>query len=124
VTSSLRHAPRPHQNETFENWSAPVAPQVVNNPVLDRSFTAPNGSTFPNPIHANAWGSLRNLSRLGMSMARFVPWYPYPRKAVAELERPEPGRPLSWNFSLLLPQARERKHVRRPCADFAPSPCC
>ena len=37
-------------------------------------------------------------------MARFVPWYPYPRKAVAELFAPQQGKPLSWNFTLLLGQ--------------------
>jgi hypothetical protein len=77
--------------------------QVVNNPILDRQFNV-NGTTFPNPIHAEVWGSLRNLSKAGLQMARFVPWYPYPRKAVAELFAPQPGKPLSWNFTLLLGQ--------------------
>lgn len=77
--------------------------QVVNNPILDRHFTV-NGTTFANPIHSQVWGSLKNLSRVGLQMARFVPWYPYPRKAVAELFAPTPGQPLSWNFTLLLGQ--------------------
>ena len=77
--------------------------QVVNNPVLDRHFNV-NGTTFPNPIHEQVWGSLRNLSVAGLQMARFVPWYPYPRKAVAELFAPQQGKPLSWNFTLLLGQ--------------------
>ena len=35
--------------------------QVVTNPILDRTFTAEDGSTFPNPIHDTAWQSLANL---------------------------------------------------------------
>jgi hypothetical protein len=80
--------------------------QVVNNPLLDRTFTV-NGTTFANPVHAQAWGSLHNLSAAGLRMARFVPWYPYPRKAVAELYRPVEGEPLSWDFSPLLPQLED-----------------
>ena len=104
--------PAPAPQAVTVDWAAPAGVgtsrtvttlQVVNNPILDRHFTV-NGSTFPNPIHSEVWGSLKNLSKAGLSMARFVPWYPYPRKAVAELYAPVPGQPLSWNFTLLLGQ--------------------
>ena len=67
--------------------------QVVNNPILDRHFTV-NGTVFPNPIHAQVWGSLRNLSKAGLQMARFVPWYPYPRKDIGVRVSSTGGR--SW----------------------------
>ncbi|MBA3672784.1 MAG: hypothetical protein H0W68_12285, partial [Gemmatimonadaceae bacterium] len=50
-------------------------------------------------IHARAWAALREL---GASHVRFVPWVPYPRLAVAELEPPVTGSP-SWNASLIDP---------------------
>ena len=111
-----RGPPAPRHAAVSVDWTSPAGVgisrtlttlQVVNNPVLDRVFTAPNGTTFPNPIHAAVWGSLKNLSETGMSMARFVPWYPYPKKAVAELYRPKPGKPPAWNFSLLMPQLED-----------------
>ena len=108
---SISIAPRPSVTVSV-NWASEAGIgtsrtittlQVVNNPVLDRYFNV-NGTTFPNPIHEQVWGSLRNLSVAGLQMARFVPWYPYPRKAVAELFAPQQGKPLSWNFTLLLGQ--------------------
>jgi len=63
--------------------------QVVVNPPLRR------GST----IHDSAWESLR---KLGADYVRFVPWYPYPRLGVAELEPPADGK-TSWDFSLIDP---------------------
>lgn len=35
--------------------------QVVSNPILDRTFTAPNGTQFANPIHDAAFASLAAL---------------------------------------------------------------
>ena len=57
-----------------------------------------------NPIHDTAWASLKNLSA---DLVRFVPWYPYPRRSVAELLPPVPGKPTSWNFTLLIPQLED-----------------
>ena len=57
-----------------------------------------------NPIPDTAWESLKNLSA---SLVRFVPWYPYPRRSVAELLPPVPGKPTSWNFTLLIPQLED-----------------
>ena len=63
--------------------------QVVVNPPL-RSGSA---------IHDKAWGALRDL---GADYVRFVPWYPYPRLGVAELEPPS-RQSTSWDFSLIDP---------------------
>ena len=57
-----------------------------------------------NPIHDTAWESLKNLSA---DLVRFVPWYPYPRRSVAELLPPVSGKPTSWNFTLLIPQLED-----------------
>ena len=63
--------------------------QVVVNPPLRRRSA----------IHGAAFGALRAL---GADHVRFVPWLPYPRLAVAELEPPRDGR-TSWDFSLIDP---------------------
>lgn len=63
--------------------------QVVVNPPLRRG----------SPIHDAAFRALRDL---GADSVRFVPWLPYPRLAVAELEPPRDGR-TSWDFSLIDP---------------------
>jgi hypothetical protein len=77
---------------------------VVSNPILDREFTAPNGSRIPNPIHNASWSSLRAL---GADHVRFQPWFPYPHKSVAELLPPKAGKPTSWNFTSMLPQMQD-----------------
>lgn len=51
------------------------------------------------PIHDQLFGALRDLHA---DYARYSPWYPYPKLAVAELESPREGR-TSWDFSLLDP---------------------
>lgn len=63
--------------------------QVVVNPPLRR------GSS----IHDAVFASLRDLQA---SYVRYVPWLPYPKLAVAELEPPANGR-TSWDFSLIDP---------------------
>lgn len=63
--------------------------QVVVNPPLRR------GST----IHDRAFEELR---KLGADYVRYVPWMPYPKLAVAELEPPANGK-TSWDFSLIDP---------------------
>jgi hypothetical protein len=50
-------------------------------------------------IHDAAWQSLRTLQA---DYVRFVPWLPYPRLAVAELEPPT-AQHTSWDFSLIDP---------------------
>jgi hypothetical protein len=63
--------------------------QVVVNPPLRR------GSA----IHDRAFAELKNL---GADYVRYVPWLPYPKLAVAELEPPANGK-TSWDFSLIDP---------------------
>lgn len=61
--------------------------QVVENPMVR------NGS----PIHANTFKALKNL---GADYVRYVPWFPYPKMAVAELKRPTKDKTF-WDFTYL-----------------------
>ncbi len=63
--------------------------QVVVNPLLRRG----------SPIHDRAFAELKSL---GADYVRYVPWIPYPRLAVAELEPPTKEK-TSWDFSLIDP---------------------
>jgi hypothetical protein len=63
--------------------------QVVVNPLLRRG----------SPIHDQAFQALHNLQA---DYVRYVPWFPYPRLGVAELEPPTSERTF-WDFSLLDP---------------------
>jgi hypothetical protein len=46
--------------------------------------------------------SYKAVKKLGADYVRYVPWLPYPRLAVAELEPPTP-QTTSWDFSLIDP---------------------
>jgi hypothetical protein len=124
-------APPPSPPQTVNvRWGTPAGVgisrttttlQVVTNPILDRVFS--NG--MANPIHASAWRSLKNLTA---DYVRFVPWYPYPRRSVAELFPPVPGKPTSWNFTLLLPQLEDffrstADQGKDTIVNFATQPC-
>src|ERR1019366_7234784 len=50
-------------------------------------------------IHDRTYEELR---KLGADYVRYVPWLPYPKLAVAELEPPKNGK-TSWDFSLIDP---------------------
>jgi hypothetical protein len=63
--------------------------QVVYNPMLDRD----------SPIHN---GSFQVLKNLGANYVRFVPWFPYPYAAVAELKPPTKDSTF-WDFSKIDP---------------------
>jgi hypothetical protein len=63
--------------------------QVVVNPMLERG----------SPIHDS---SFRALRQLGAEYVRFVPWFPYPHMAVAELKAPTATRTF-WDFSKIDP---------------------
>ena len=63
--------------------------QVVVNPPLLRGT----------PVHDNAFQALQDL---GANYVRYVPWLPYPKLAVAELEPPKDGK-TSWDFTLIDP---------------------
>lgn len=67
--------------------------QVVTNPMLRAG----------SPIHD---GSFRALKELGADYVRYVPWQPYPKTAVAELEPPTSDK-TSWDFSLIDPMTRD-----------------
>ena len=63
--------------------------QVVVNPPLRR------GTSIHDPV-------FQALHGLQADYVRYVPWLPYPRLGVAELEPPEGGK-TSWDFSLIDP---------------------
>jgi hypothetical protein len=63
--------------------------QVVVNPMLRRNSL----------IHT---GSFNALKQLGADYVRFVPWFPYPHMAVAELKPPENNKTF-WDFSQIDP---------------------
>jgi hypothetical protein len=67
--------------------------QVVVNPPLESG----------DPLSAAAYKAVKNL---GADYVRYVPWLPYPRLAVAELEPPTPGK-TSWDFSLIDPMMKD-----------------
>jgi len=63
--------------------------QVVVNPPLRRGT----------PVHDNAFQALKDL---GADYVRYVPWLPYPKLGVAELEPPGDGK-TSWDFTFIDP---------------------
>jgi hypothetical protein len=67
--------------------------QVVVNPMLRPG----------SPIHDDALAAIRAL---GVDYVRYVPWLPYPKLAVAELQPPT-GEQTSWDFSLIDPMVRD-----------------
>ena len=67
--------------------------QVVSNPILNAENS---------PIAKKIFHNLRDLNA---DLVRYVPWYPYPHVAVAELDPPNMStRATSWNFTLLKQQ--------------------
>jgi hypothetical protein len=67
--------------------------QVVTNPMLNPGA----------PIHDASFSALKAL---GADYVRFVPWLPYPKTAVAELEPPEGGQ-AHWDFAYIDPVTRD-----------------
>ncbi len=55
------------------------------------------------PLGKAAYKAVKDL---GADYVRYVPWLPYPRLAVAELEPPTPQK-TSWDFSLIDPMTQE-----------------
>ena len=99
VIALLVHAEVKAQAPTDEvkvNWaktlivskSTPTL-QVVVNPMLLRGAKLHNGA-------------FKALHDLGADYVRYVPWLPYPRQAVAELDPPVDGK-TSWDFSHIDP---------------------
>jgi hypothetical protein len=67
--------------------------QVVTNPMLNPGA----------PIHD---GSFSALKALGADYVRYVPWLPYPKVAVAELEPPTKDK-TSWDFTYIDPVTKD-----------------
>jgi Glycosyl hydrolases family 39 len=67
--------------------------QVVVNPMLRAG----------SPIHDAAYQAVKEL---GADYVRYVPWLPYPRLGVAELEPPVREK-TSWDFSLIDPMTKD-----------------
>ena len=78
-----------HWDKTIRVSQTTATLQVVVNPPLRRGT----------PVHDNAFRALQDL---GADYVRYVPWLPYPRLGVAELEAPKNGR-TSWDFSVIDP---------------------
>lgn len=76
-------------NEVVSTSKTTPTLQVVVNPPLRR------GSS----IHDNVFESLKALHA---DYVRYVPWLPYPKLGVAELQPPQNGK-TSWDFSLIDP---------------------
>jgi len=83
-------------------------PQVVVqwNAIRSVSKTTPTLQVVVNPplrrgtaVHDGAFQTLHDI---GADYVRYVPWLPYPRLGVAELEPPKDGE-TSWNLSLIDP---------------------
>src|SRR5208282_1372035 len=73
---------------TKESRTTPTL-QVVVNPPLRRGT----------PVHDNAFQALHDL---GADYTRYVPWLPYPKLGVAELDPPSDQK-TSWDFHLIDP---------------------
>jgi hypothetical protein len=71
--------------------------QVVVNPLLRRG----------SPIHDRAFAELHSL---GADFVRYVPWLPYPRLAIAELDPPT-TKQTSWDFNLIDPMMIDFLHA-------------
>ncbi|MBL4676605.1 MAG: hypothetical protein JKY70_10435, partial [Mucilaginibacter sp.] len=75
-------------NEVATSVSTPTL-QVVGNPMLRRKAAMHDASFIA-------------LKELNADIVRYVPWFPYPKLAVAELEPPTATK-TSWDFSLIDP---------------------
>ncbi|HEY3390877.1 MAG TPA: hypothetical protein VGK38_14965, partial [Prolixibacteraceae bacterium] len=82
------------QNNVTIDWNKPICTskttptlQLVENPMV-RPGSSIHEATF------------KALKELGADFVRYVPWFPYPKMAVAELEPPTRYK-TSWNFSYL-----------------------
>lgn len=81
-------------NVVTMNWDKTIATskttttlQLVENPMVRNS----------SPIHTPTFKALKEL---GADYVRYVPWFPYPKMAVAELDPPGKDK-TSWNFTYL-----------------------
>jgi hypothetical protein len=79
----------PHWDRVIRTSQTTSTLQVVVNPPLQRGT----------PVHDNAFKALHDL---GADYVRYVPWLPYPKLGVAELEPPMDGK-TSWDFTPIDP---------------------
>ena len=100
LQKTSEQAPPAQQVNATINWDKVVAVskttptlQVVVNPPLRR------GSKIHDPV-------FQALHNLGADFVRYVPWLPYPKLGVAELEPPAGGK-TSWDFSLIDPMTED-----------------
>ena len=77
---------------TVVSRSTPTLQVVVNPPLR--------------PGQALGAASYKAVKDLGADYVRYVPWLPYPKLAVAELEPPTPQK-TSWDFSLIDPMTKD-----------------
>jgi len=82
-----------HWDQTIAVSKSTPTLQVVTNPPLRPG----------EPLGVSAYKAVKDL---GADYVRYVPWLPYPRLAVAELEPPTPQK-TSWDFSLIDPMTKE-----------------
>src|SRR5256885_16325720 len=80
-------------NKTLRVSKSTPTLQVVTNPMLNPG----------SPIHDAAF---RALKALGADYVRYVPWLPYPKIAVAELEPPTANQ-TSWDFTYIDPVTKD-----------------
>ncbi len=93
--------------EAGEATTTPPAEVTINwDKVVTVSKTTPTLQVVVNPpmrrgtkIHDRVFQALHEL---GVDYVRYVPWLPYPKLAVAELEPPRDGKTF-WDFSLIDP---------------------
>ena len=78
-----------HWDKVIRTTQTTPTLQVVVNPPLQRGT----------PVHDNAFKALHDL---GADYVRYVPWLPYPKLGVAELEPPKDGK-TSWDFTVIDP---------------------
>jgi hypothetical protein len=83
----------PHWDKILRTTRTTPTLQVVVNPPLARGT----------PVHDNSFQSLQDL---GADYVRYVPWLPYPKLGVAELEPPKDGK-TSWDFKLIDPMTTD-----------------
>ena len=100
TASGLRAPAQDAQQQVNIDWDKTVLVskstatlQVVTNPMLNPGA----------PIHD---GSFAALKALGADYVRYVPWLPYPKVAVAELEPPAKDK-TSWDFTYIDPVTKD-----------------
>ncbi len=81
--------------------------QVVVNPPLRRGT----------PVHDNAFKALHDLQA---DYVRYVPWLPYPKLGVAELEPPADGK-TSWDFATIDPMTIDFLDATKGTRSFSTS---